>query len=230
MKPHPPRANMDPMPRPSLLEMAGYDTDKGPRYRWVYEQVFAPLRDRPVQLFEIGIFRGGSLLLWRDYFPAGTIVGLDMNRIELPDDSGRIKVYCGKQQDTALLDRIARETAPDGFDIIIDDGSHLGGLSQATFWHLFEKHLRPGGVYIVEDWGTAYWPDWPDGRRYAAPPPDPAAREFPSHGAGMAGFLKQLIDEVAMGEITGNGGVRPAREPRIASIAFSVGQCVIRKP
>lgn len=36
------------------------------------------------------------------------------------------------------------------FDIIIDDGSHVGRMQLEAFESLW-PHLAPGGVYIVED-------------------------------------------------------------------------------
>jgi len=62
-----------------------------------------------------------------------------------------------------FLSEVACKTAPEGFDIIIDDASHLGKLTKIAFWHLFETHLKGGGFYVIEDWGTGYWSDWPDG-------------------------------------------------------------------
>lgn len=55
---------------------------------------------------------------------------------------------------------------PEGFDVVIDDCSHVGHLARASFWHLFDNHLKPGGFYVIEDWGTGYWDFWPDGVRY----------------------------------------------------------------
>lgn len=152
-----------------LAEIARrYDTDKAVHTHYLrnYEHYFAPLREGDVRLLELGVKRGGSLQLWRDYFPRGLVVGLDIESVALDDSSGRIKTYCGAQQDTALLDRIARECAPEGFDVIIDDCAHIGVLARASFWHLFEHHLKPGGVYVIEDWGTGYWDGWVDGARY----------------------------------------------------------------
>jgi hypothetical protein len=114
-------------------------------------------------LLELGIKDGGSLQLWREYFPKGIIVGLDILPVALTSRDGRIRTYEGPQQDTGLLDRIGRENAPGGFDIIIDDCAHIGTFSRVSFWHLFEHHLKPGGIYVVEDWGTGYWWDWVDG-------------------------------------------------------------------
>jgi spermidine synthase len=54
---------------------------------------------------------------------------------------------------------VARKTAPEGFDIIIDDASHFGDLTKIAFWHLFDNHLKPSGLYVIEDWGTGYWSD-----------------------------------------------------------------------
>ena len=62
---------------PEKLVAAGYDTDKSPRYLGNYERFFLPFVNDPVRLLELGVFRGGSLYLWRDFFKNGFIVGLD---------------------------------------------------------------------------------------------------------------------------------------------------------
>ena len=238
------------------LDAAGYDTDKTVNVHYLrnYEQVFAPLLDRDVRLFELGVRKGGSLLLWRDYFAQGAIVGLDLEPpLHVEDPSGRIRVYKGRQEDTALLDRIAGETAPGGFDIIIDDCSHIGELTRVTFWHLFDRHLKPGGIYVIEDWGTGYWERWADGAAYQGPagPEGWSAallrvfsrlagsraakkhrfrRRFPSHDYGMVGFVKELVDECGMGDATFPGrGVGPARASKFARMIVSHGQVFIFK-
>jgi hypothetical protein len=145
-----------------------YDTDKADHTHYLrnYEENFSSLVDKNVRLLELGVRTGGSLLLWRDYFPRGLIVGLDINSVRIEDETGRIRTYQGAQEDTGLLDRIAAEAAPDGFDIIIDDCSHIGVLSRVSFWHLFDNYLKSGGLYIIEDWGTGYWDHWVDGVSY----------------------------------------------------------------
>src|SRR5689334_7421731 len=84
--------------------------------RWYDRHVFRPFADQPIKLLEIGVAKGDSMLFLRDRLPKATIVGLD---IKLPegfhDDSGRVHLYQGEQQDTELLDRLAREQAPNGF-------------------------------------------------------------------------------------------------------------------
>src|SRR5438105_12160923 len=150
---------------------ARYDTDKATHTDYLrnYEVYFEPLRGNEIRLFELGIKEGGSLLLWRDYFTKGAIVGLDINPVSLDDSSGRITTYAGRQEDTELLDRIAKKSAPEGFDIIIDDCSHIGVITRQSFWHLFDRHLKRGGIYVIEDWGTGYWESWVDGNSYRPP-------------------------------------------------------------
>jgi hypothetical protein len=135
-----------------------------------YQPFLAPLIGKSISLLELGIWRGESLRYWRDYLANATIVGLDCSPVRVDDPGGMIYVYQGYQQDLDLLDRIAKERAPDGFDVVIDDCSHIGRLTRISFWHLFQNHLKPGGLYAIEDWTTGYLRSWPDGRRYGRKP------------------------------------------------------------
>jgi len=139
--------------------------------------------DAPMRLLELGIAEGSSLMMWRDFLPKAEITGVDLDPVDLGDDTGRVATYAGEQQDIELLDRIGRERAPDGFDVIIDDASHLGEFSRISFFHLFTHHLKPGGLYFFEDWGTAYWDSYPDGR-----PSSPPDRSIPMREKVLARF------------------------------------------
>ena len=153
-----------------------------------YESFFAPLVGQAISLLELGVHNGASLRFWRDYFENATIVGLDCNPVRIDDSTGMIHVYQGYQQDINLLDRIAREQAPDGFDVIIDDCSHIGRYARISFWHLFQNHLKPGGFYAIEDWRTGYVRSWPDGRHYK-----PKSRlEYPLHERMLSGLSAYL--------------------------------------
>jgi hypothetical protein len=152
--------------RPPQIDLSAYDTDKSEGYLANYTREFGHLFNKQIALLELGVQRGGSMYLWRDLLPQAQIAGLDLNEVSLTDDSGRLHIYQGYQQDPVILDRIAAEVAPDGFDVIIDDASHLGKYTSASFWHLFPRHLKPGGLYIIDDWGSGYWPKWADGHAY----------------------------------------------------------------
>jgi len=197
------------------LALEKYNTDKiTNRYLEWYDPILKNFVPNEIKLLELGIYEGGSLLLWRDYFPKGTIVGIDIQvKVDFSNDE-RVQVFQGAQQDTAFLNAVARKTAPDGFDIIIDDASHFGDLTKIAFWHLFDNHLKPSGLYIIEDWGTGYWSDWPDGKAYR-----PRSELYSgllsllgklgvvsripshSHNYGMVGFIKELVDEQGAGDL-----------------------------
>lgn len=149
-----------------MIDLSSYDTDKSELYLARYTREFGHLFPKKIVLLELGIQRGGSMYLWRDLFPNGQIAGLDLNPIPIQDDSGRLHIYQGYQQDPNILDQIAAEVAPAGFDIIIDDASHLGQYTRDSFWHLFRHHLKPGGIYVIDDWGCSYRSDWADGHSF----------------------------------------------------------------
>lgn len=96
---------------------------------------------------EIGVDRGGSLLLWRLLFPSGLIVGVDHD----PNCKWPAGTYSliADQTDPRLPEALAALTP--GFDLIVDDASHEGALSLRTFDLLWPLVLA-GGYYVVEDW------------------------------------------------------------------------------
>lgn len=195
--------------RSQELDLSKYDTTKpGTGYLPIYDQFFSALAHMPMNVLEIGILHGGSLLLWHDYFdhPESKITGIDQKlpAIKLPH---RVNMFPGDQTDVDFLAAVAKVRAPCGFDIIIDDASHEGRKSSISFWQLFQ-HLKPGGYYVLEDWGTGYWNRWPDGVHdygytQSTKPKDP----MPSHQHGMVGFLKQLIDYQGKPARDSNGSI-----------------------
>lgn len=212
----------------SLL-VKDYNTDKTSNYLRNYESHFGELVDKNVKLLELGIHYGGSLQMWRDYFENGLIIGIDLKPVTIEDSTGRIKCFQGCQEDIGFLKKVAAQYAPDGFDIIIDDCSHIGKLTRTSFWFLFDNHLKKGGIYVIEDWGTGYWDSWPDGRSIQKKKIDDEHR-IPSHDYGMVGFIKELIDECGMGDITHKKfGKPPTKTSRIEKMFISPGIVFIIK-
>lgn len=136
---------------------------KPPVFSYVYEKILTSVKVK--SLFEIGIHKGGSIRLWRELLGSDVLISaLDIK----PEACDLVKevadyVYEGSQTDSVLLTRIANEAGP--FDLIIDDGSHQNAHMIKSMELLFE-HLRPGGIYIVEDMFTSYWPKYGGGLNY----------------------------------------------------------------
>lgn len=233
----------------SLEQIASrHDTDK-PQSGYVarYARFFEPLRDKPVRLLELGVFRGGSLRMWSEYFPAGTIVGMDLSPNPLGTMPPRTHFVQGSQDDIVLLDDVRERYAPDGFDIVIDDAAHIGTIARTSFLNLFGRHLKPQGLYVIEDWGTGYWASWPGGATFQGRDPElvalardriaqgrmpPVDPNFNCHNFGMVGFVKELVDEVAWADISNPQRGNPAldRHPSaISEMTVYNGQVFLRK-
>lgn len=234
--------------RSSQLSLKQYNTDKiDNRYVDTYDPIFSPWVDKKIELLELGVQKGGSLLLWHDYFPLGTIAGIDIN---LPKDfqpRERIHIFEGSQSDPRFLSHVANKIAPEGFDIIIDDASHIGELTKIAFWHLFDNHLKPNGLYVIEDWGTGYWDDWSDGRSldletYFQPRLERSPfwlklakkmrlkKPMQCHRYGMVGFIKQLVDEQGAHDVTREKFKgKPKRGSKFHNILIAPSIVFIRK-
>ncbi|PXX59773.1 demethylmacrocin O-methyltransferase [Nocardia tenerifensis] len=164
-------------------------SDKWASFHWYtghYEREFAPYRDEPVRILEIGIggfdgdLGGGSLRMWKRYFHRGQIFGLDLFDKSALNEPRLTALVCD-QSDPAALAALAREHGP--FDIVIDDGSHENQHVRISFDALF-PFVRPGGLYVIEDMQTAYIPRM-------------GGTEGPSAGPDTSiGLIKRLVDDL----------------------------------
>ena len=137
-----------------------YETDKI-QHNFIpyYERILGHLKDTPTRVLEIGVFMGGSCLLWSDFFahPESKIIGLDIHLPDISDDPSRwrkvILEICD-QNDIQRLEQIVTDFGP--FDVIIDDASHRYRETLTCFQHLI-NHVKPEGYYVIEDWAVGYF-------------------------------------------------------------------------
>lgn len=143
-------------------------------YLKVYKSHFKKIRLNPLEILEIGVQNGGSLRMWRDYFPNSNITGIDINNGCKKHGGERIKILIGDQADADFLSTLGK------FDIIIDDGGHTM-VQQHTSYQVLWNHLNKGGIYVIEDLSTSYWPKF--GGEYG-------------EDNTMIGYLKDDIDSI----------------------------------
>ena len=118
----------------------------------VYERFFSPMRDEPILILEIGIDQGGSLLAWKEYFPKARIFGIDiLDRSSMESD--RIRTFVADQSKRDQLGAFLAKY-PGPYDIVLDDGGHSMEQQQVSLGYLF-PHVKPGGLYVVEDVHTS---------------------------------------------------------------------------
>jgi len=159
--------------------MTWHGSDKGRiwhNYTVIYSVLFGKLRNLPLRIFELGLGTnnpqlvstmgvdgqpGASLRGWRELFPKAFLYGADIDR-DILFEEDRIKTfYCDQLDSVAIRELWSQPELSEGMDIIIDDGLHTfeGNVS---FLEGSLEHLRPGGIYVVEDILGATLDDWRD--------------------------------------------------------------------
>ena len=152
-----------------LAKLAGTDKVTTHRYEKVYEMWLAPWRHEAVNFLEIGLGcnmeygPGKSLSLWESYFTHRDarisfleVDGSCVQRHNIKMRNGT--VFVGSQEDTAVLKKIAAEGHSfGGYDVIVDDGGHSMNQQITSFKELWPA-VSSGGIYVIEDLLTSYWP------------------------------------------------------------------------
>ena len=149
-----------------------YDT-----YFPVYDEILSKYRDKEITLIEVGVFNGGSLFMWRDYFGSkARIIGVDLNPAAKMWEQHGFEIFIGDQASEAFWQQLFGAVGP--VDVLIDDGGHTN-LQQIVTVHCAIEHIRDGGVLIVEDVHTSYF------------------REFGNPwGRSFVGFASKIVDAV----------------------------------
>jgi hypothetical protein len=132
-------------------------------YLDIYDRHFRKFQGKKPVILEIGVENGGSLDMWNDYFDNDCVIyGLDINPSckALEKDSKNVQIILGSQSSPETLDYIIKNVPP--IDILIDDGSHINDDLKTTFDALY-NHVKPGGVYLIEDLHTCYWAEYGGG-------------------------------------------------------------------
>lgn len=138
--------------------------------RWMVEKYLRLIaRERPARVLELGIYDGGSAALLALAARPQRLVAVDLAAAAPPLDQwlaapstpapirAAVRPFYGVDQaDKARLGALLdAEFGAAPLDLAIDDASHLLEPTVASFEVVFPR-LRPGGVFIVEDWATVH--------------------------------------------------------------------------
>ena len=145
----------------TLLELVDNSiTDKNTTHSYLglYEDLLCSKRETAKNVLEIGIWDGGSIKLWDDYFKNAIIYGLDLTATNEKWDSLKnkesIKLITGVD---AYNQTFFNETFKEiKFDFMLDDGPH-SLESMIIFIRLYSTLLTHDGILIIED--VQSW-DW----------------------------------------------------------------------
>lgn len=159
-----------------------------------YLEFFAPHDIK--NIFEYGIWQGGSPIFYGLATDAKKVVAIDHLDRNMPPGAlhdparardyknpaldqilrqrnlaEKVKLYFSVSQDNraAVSEIIDREFAGEPLDLVIDDASHYYEHSRTSFEIAFPR-LRPGGLYVIEDWQWAHSPDYQSGGPFHGKP------------------------------------------------------------
>jgi hypothetical protein len=142
------------------LEKYFYDNTSRIIHKWrhyfeIYDRHFSRYRNTPVHIVEVGVFKGGSLQMWKQYFGAqARIYGVDIDPRCAEYSEDRIEILIGSQEDREFLRTIPQRVPK--IDIFIDDGGHTMKQQITTFEEIYQ-HVDANGIYLCEDLHTSYW-------------------------------------------------------------------------
>lgn len=188
--------------------------DKWLHYFDAYERFFSKYKGRDVVILEIGVYKGGSLQMWKHYFQGKNnrvkVYGIDIvDECKLLEEEN-VEIFIGSQEDRDFL-RSVREKIGKA-DIIIDDGGHYMNQQITAFEELFDI-VKDNGIYLCEDLHTSYMKQF--GGAYK--------------GETFVEYSKNLIDYLHAQYLEAEGICRNRYSERIKSITYYDSMLFIEK-
>jgi hypothetical protein len=129
-----------------------------------YLDIYAELADtvKPKSILELGIFEGGSYVLFDKIFKPDYMSAVDIRKEPVEalleyakHRSNRYHHFGSSQTDAELLNKIIQEEFSNQLHMVVDDASHSYALTRQSFELLYPR-LIGGGFYIIEDWAWAH--------------------------------------------------------------------------
>ena len=127
---------------------------KGHGYSIYYNKKLEEFKNKRINILEIGSYAGASAAAFIKYFSNSNVFCFDINISNFEYKSKKIHVFGldikNEKKIKKALNKIFLKFDIEGFDIIIDDGSH--NLSDILFGlKLFFSLVKKNGLYVIED-------------------------------------------------------------------------------
>lgn len=159
-------------------QAAGTDKVSDHHYQYMYGKYLSHeslhLHGNTIKVLEIGLGcnmnygPGKSVSMWKNWFRSLDLHTMEYDAACVEKWNGELSklqnvtIHVGDQADVKALQALyekaqVTEGSPryfpgkNQFDVIIDDGGHFHNQIATSFNFLFEKALKPGGIYFIED-------------------------------------------------------------------------------
>ena len=145
----------------NLVDNSRTDKDTTHSYLDLYDKLLLKRKETAFNILEIGIYYGGSIKLWADYFVNSVIYALDIMPIEyvwdeIKNKSNIILHTSTDAYDEEYFNYTLLQKSNLKFDMILDDGPHTLE-SMKTFIKLYSQLLTDDGILIIEDVQSIDW-------------------------------------------------------------------------
>ena len=124
-------------------------------YFHIYEKIFQSIRKSASNILEVGIYWGGSVKLWRDWFPSAQIYAVDICNMDFiknesikNDHNITLFTDTNGYDDSFIQNNFQSKNIK--FDMILDDGPHTL-QSNIDFINKYLPLLTETGILIIED-------------------------------------------------------------------------------
>ena len=153
-------------------------SSKHKNYFQIYDTLFSKYRNKKITFVEIGIFSGGSLFMWRNFFGRkAKIIGIELNPEAKKFEKYGFKIEIGNQSSKEFWKKFFLKYGK--VDIILDDGGHTNYQQIITANNCIPK-IKDDGMLVVEDVHTSYMKKkWYNPSKYS-----------------FINFSKKLIDDI----------------------------------
>jgi len=145
-----------------IVDNSRTDKNTAHTYLPLYQELLISKKESATNVLEIGIYWGGSIKLWSDFFTNATVYGLDIMDFR--------NVWNGVKNN----ERIVLHTSIDAYDetifktnfldknikcdFMLDDGPHTLS-SMIQFIKLYSQIMTDDGILIIEDVQSIDWID-----------------------------------------------------------------------
>ena len=139
-------------------------TDKNTDHSYLplYHQLLIKKKETAKNVLEIGIYDGGSIKLWNDFFTNANVYGLDIRHIDTvwEDIKNNEKIILHTSIDAYNVEFFINNLLNKNikFDFMLDDGPHTL-QSMVEFIIYYSQIMTDDGILIIED--VQSW-DWID--------------------------------------------------------------------